>query len=177
MVCLWSVSLVCLQVFPHVLHVCESGLCCSDSAQNAQLETAIQVLPLVSFRAHVLPFTVALLNLCLPLFQQDSILPWHEPLSLAHVHLFLVLCHHCHGNRQLYLQVYRVPRVSGLWPGVGGETKRWIRIWPVRILRSLVIRLAENSWNLLQDLISLVPFLWKHFQSQGEQWPESVAGN
>lgn len=62
-------------------------------------------------------------NICLPLFQQDSILPWHEPLSLAHVHLFLVLRHHCHGNRQLYLQVYRVPRVSGLWPGVGGDRR------------------------------------------------------
>lgn len=44
------VFLVLLQVFPHVLHVCEFGLCRSNSTQNAQLETTIQVLPLVSFR-------------------------------------------------------------------------------------------------------------------------------
>ncbi|KAA0712627.1 Solute carrier family 12 member 5 [Triplophysa tibetana] len=37
-----------LRVFSHVLHVCEFGLRCSDSAQNAQLEAALQVLSLVS---------------------------------------------------------------------------------------------------------------------------------
>lgn len=72
-------------------------------------------------------------NICLPLLRKDSILPWHESLSLAHVHLFLVLRHRCHGDRRLYLQVYRVSRVSGLWPGVGGgrrggKRRRWIRI-------------------------------------------------
>lgn len=56
--------LVCLQVFPHVLHVCESGLCCSDSAQNAQLETAIQVLPLVSSRAPRLDVCCGFTRIC-----------------------------------------------------------------------------------------------------------------
>lgn len=111
------VFLVLLQVFPHVLHVCEFGLCCSNSTQNAQLETTIQVLPLVSFRRARLAvyrgFT-CVCTLTFALLRQDSILPRHESLSLAHVHLFLVLCHRCHGDRRLYLQVYRVPRVSGL---------------------------------------------------------------
>lgn len=39
---------VVFQVFPHVLHVCEFGVRRPNSAQNAQLETTIQVLPLVS---------------------------------------------------------------------------------------------------------------------------------
>lgn len=36
-----------LQVLPHVLHVRESGLCCSDPAAHTQLAPTFQVLPLV----------------------------------------------------------------------------------------------------------------------------------
>lgn len=36
-----------LQVFPHVLLVCQLGLRSSDPAENAQLETTLQTLPLV----------------------------------------------------------------------------------------------------------------------------------
>lgn len=39
---------VSAQVFPHVLPVCEPGLCCSDFAPNPQLETSLQVLSLVT---------------------------------------------------------------------------------------------------------------------------------
>lgn len=44
--------LVCvLQVLPDVLHVCEPGLCPSNAAEDSQLETPLQVLPLVSASA------------------------------------------------------------------------------------------------------------------------------
>lgn len=36
-----------MQVFPHVLHVCELGLCCTDPASDPELETPLQILPLV----------------------------------------------------------------------------------------------------------------------------------
>ena len=39
------------QVFPHVLHVREPGLCPADTAAHAQLAPALQVLPLVSVRS------------------------------------------------------------------------------------------------------------------------------
>lgn len=39
------------QVFPHVLHVREPGLCPADAAAHAQLAPTLQVLPLVSVRS------------------------------------------------------------------------------------------------------------------------------
>lgn len=38
-----------LQVLPHVLHVCEPGLCPADSSQDAKLETSLSILPLVGW--------------------------------------------------------------------------------------------------------------------------------
>lgn len=47
-----------LQVFPHVLSVCQLGLCSSDPAENPQLETTLQILPLVFIIADILLFAV-----------------------------------------------------------------------------------------------------------------------
>lgn len=44
---LWVWLCFCPQVFPHVLSVREPGLCSADAAQDAQLETTLQILPLV----------------------------------------------------------------------------------------------------------------------------------
>lgn len=38
---------VSAKVFPHVLSVCQPGLCCSDVAPYPQLATSLQVLSLV----------------------------------------------------------------------------------------------------------------------------------
>lgn len=43
-----SLSLCLLQVLPDVLHVCEPGLRPADAAEDSELETSLQVLPLVS---------------------------------------------------------------------------------------------------------------------------------
>lgn len=50
------------QVFPHVLPLCEPGLCCSDPAANAQLETTLQILPLVGDKLDSL---ASILSLCI----------------------------------------------------------------------------------------------------------------
>lgn len=111
-----------LQVFPHVLHVCELGLCSSDAAENSKLEASFQVLPLVSCRekqevdVYILnQACVSLsLSLCFYLSLQDSVFPGDELVSHSHVPLLLVLRHCRHGDCWLYLQVYRVCRVSGV---------------------------------------------------------------
>lgn len=55
---------------------------------------------------------------CLPLYPslQDSVFPGDELVSHSHVPLLLVLRHRRHGDCRLYLQVYRVRRVSGAQP-------------------------------------------------------------
>lgn len=47
---------------------------------------------------------------------QDSVLPGDELVSYSHVPLLLVLRHCRYGNCRLYLQVYRVCRVSEAQP-------------------------------------------------------------
>lgn len=47
---------------------------------------------------------------------QDSVFPGDELVSHSHVHLLLVLRHRRHGDCWLYLQVYRVCRVSEAQP-------------------------------------------------------------
>ena len=51
-VCVCVRTCVCLnallQVFPDVLRFCQHGLCSTNTAAYAKLETALQVLPLVS---------------------------------------------------------------------------------------------------------------------------------
>lgn len=44
-----------MQVLPDVLHVCELGLCGADAAEDAQLEAALSILPLVGGPSPPLP--------------------------------------------------------------------------------------------------------------------------
>ena len=48
-----------LQVFPHVLWLCEPGLCATDSTQNTQLAAKVPLLSLVSLHLSLL-----LVSLC-----------------------------------------------------------------------------------------------------------------
>lgn len=44
---LFHLGISALQVLPDVLHVCELGLCGADTAEDAQLEATLSILPLV----------------------------------------------------------------------------------------------------------------------------------
>lgn len=85
------------------------------SVQQLLSETAAEYLYLkLICVSYCLCFSIILSisNLCL----QDSFLPGDELVSHSHVPLLLVLRHRRHGNCRLYLQVYRVRRVSGAQP-------------------------------------------------------------
>lgn len=59
---------------------------------------------------------------------QGSVLPGDELVSHSYVPLLLVLCHRCHGNCRLHLQVYRVRRVSAAEPQEGLDWLAFMRV-------------------------------------------------
>jgi len=120
-----------LQVLPHVLHVRQPGVRGADAAADTQLAATLPLLPLVSWDgtggegAHgtghhgtpgpppaAEPGTMwgrgALVAQGSP---QDPVLPGHESLPGADVHLLLVLRPGRHADRRPHLQIHRIPRV------------------------------------------------------------------
>lgn len=50
------------QVLPHVLHVCELGLCGADAAEDTELEATLSILPLVGAHFLTLPTAISYLS-------------------------------------------------------------------------------------------------------------------
>lgn len=116
--CTHSAPYSLLQVLPHVLHVCQPGVCSANAAADAQLAAPLPLLPLVSWAGWGRTGTPqdtpvwgshgTLTPLC---SLQDLVLPGHEPLPGTDVHLLLVLRTGGHADCWPHLQIHRVPRV------------------------------------------------------------------
>lgn len=116
--CTHSAPYSLLQVLPHVLHVCQPGVCGANAAADAQLAAPLPLLPLVSRvgwgrtgTPQDTPVWGPQGTLTAPCSLQDPVLPGHEPVSGADVHLLLVLRTGGHADRRPHLQIHRVPRV------------------------------------------------------------------
>ena len=94
-------------VLPHVLWFCQPCLRSSVSFENTHVETAVQVLPLVSTE-----------SLCCDekLIQKHQVLVDFGRclLPLHHVHVQRLLRPDCHGHRHPGVQVHRAERVSSV---------------------------------------------------------------